>query len=62
MEEYIKTPDYDYVSDAQATYEIYRKSGKAARELKDLIYQSIDIDELSILFDFFYTPDIDAVD
>lgn len=60
IKKYLNNPEYDYIPDAQATYEVYRKSGKASREFKDLIYKNMNIDEIVILFDFFYTPEIDG--
>lgn len=62
MNKYIEDPSYDYVSDAKATYEIYRKSGVAATEFKDIIYKNMYLDDIVILFDFFYTPEIDGKD
>ncbi len=58
MKKYLENPQHDYVSDAKEIYEIYRKSGKASREFKDLIYKNMDIDSIAILFDFFYTPEM----
>ena len=58
MKKYIKNPQYDYIPDAKATYEIYRKGDLEAREFKDLIYKNMDIDSIAILFDFFYRPEI----
>lgn len=58
MKNYLADPDYDYVPDAQAIYEIYRTSGPASHEFKNLIYKNMDIDDITILFDFFYTPEI----
>ena len=58
MKKYLENPQHDYVSDAKEIYEIYRKSGKASREFKDLIYKNLNIDDITILFDFFYTPEI----
>ncbi len=62
MKKYIENPEYDYIPDAKATYEIYRRSGVASREFKDLIYKNMYLDEIMILFDFFYTPEIDTIE
>ncbi len=59
MENYLKIPNYDYVSDAKATYAIYRLSAGTGVELKDLIYENVPVEDIAILFDFFYTPEID---
>ncbi|MBR5614866.1 MAG: S-layer homology domain-containing protein [Clostridia bacterium] len=61
MKNYLKDPEYDYISDAKATYEIYRHSGKASREFKNLIYENMNVDDIAIMFDFFYTPEIDSL-
>ena len=61
MKNYLADRNYDYVSDAKATYEVYRKSGKASREFKDLIYEHMDVEEIGIVFDFFYTPEMNSV-
>ncbi len=61
MKKYLADPSYDYVPDANAAYEIYRKLGyEKARVFKKPIYDNIDINNLAILFDFFYTPEINA--
>ncbi len=61
MKKYLDNSSYDYVPDAKATYEIYRKLGYAkAKNFKDPIYDNIDVENLAILFDFFYTPEINS--
>ncbi len=60
MKKYIEDPEYDYIPDAKATYEVYRKTGVEATEFKNLIYKNMYLDEIVILFDFFYTPEIDG--
>ena len=60
MKKYINDPLYDYIPDAQATYEVYKKSGAATTEFKNLIYKNLYLDDIVILFDFFYTPEIDG--
>lgn len=61
MKKYLADPSYDYVPDANATYEIYRKLGYSrARVFKQPIYDNIDINSLAILFDFFYTPEMNV--
>ncbi len=60
MKKYINDPDYDYLPDAKATYDVYKMSGAASVEFKDLIYKNLYLDEIMILFDFFYTPEIDG--
>ncbi len=58
MKKYISDPEYSYLADAQAAYEVYRKSGKASNEFKDLIFKNMNLDDIAILFDFFYKPEI----
>lgn len=58
MKKYLENPQHDYVSDARAIYDIYKNSGSASREFKNLIYKNMDIDEITILFEFFYTPEM----
>ena len=54
MQKYIKDPEYDYVEDAKSTYEIYRwLSVEKAAELKTLIYNNIQTEDITILFNFF---------
>ncbi len=61
MKKYLEDPTYDYVPDANAAYEIYRKLGYARAKLfKQPIYDNIDINNLAILFDFFYTPELNV--
>ena len=62
MKEYLKDPEYDYVSAAKETYEVYRKFNTAKVNMfKEPIYEHIEIEELAILFDFFYTPELDFI-
>ncbi len=59
MENYLKDPNYDYVSDAKATYKIYNTSDKkTAEELRGLILKNISTEDIGILYKFFYTPEI----
>lgn len=58
MKKYLENPEYDYVPDARATYDIYKVSGVASKEFKNLIYKNLNIEDITILFDFFYTPEI----
>lgn len=59
MKKYLADRAYDYVPDANATYEIYKNLGHPrARVFKKLIYNNIDVNNLAILFDFFYTPEM----
>ncbi len=60
IKKYIANPDYDYLPDAKATYDVYKTSGPKSAEFKDLIYKNMYLDEIMILFDFFYTPEIDG--
>ncbi len=62
MKKYLADNSYDYISDAKATYEVYRKfNSPRAREFKDAIYNNMDVEELAIIFDFFYKPEITDV-
>lgn len=62
MKLYLDNADYDYVTAAKETYEVYRKFNKEqATMFKEKIYQNMDVEELAILFDFFYTPDLDFI-
>ncbi len=58
MKKYIDNPDYDYIPDAQAAFEVYKKNGVAVVEFKDLVYKNMNIDEIIILFNFFFKPEI----
>ena len=59
MKKYLADPSYDYIPDAKATYGIYRLlRTKRATEFKKPIYENMDINNLVILFDFFYKPEI----
>ncbi|MBE7032062.1 MAG: S-layer homology domain-containing protein [Ruminococcaceae bacterium] len=61
MKKYLEDENYDYMEDAKATYQVYKKLGYAkAGELKQLIFDNIETENISILFDFFYTPEIDS--
>ncbi len=63
MGKYLKDHTHDYISDAKETYEVYRHLGKVrVTEFKNTILKNMSIEDLTILFDFFYTPEIDAVD
>jgi len=63
MKKYVEDNTYDYVSAAQDTYSVYRKfNGPKSREFKDRIYENISTDDLVILFDFFYRPEMNLVD
>ena len=60
MKKYLADENYDYLEDAKATYQVYKRLGYAkAGELKQLIINNIDGENIAILFDFFYTPDIE---
>lgn len=59
MKKYINDPTYDYVPDANAAYAIYKTLGYArAATFKRPIYENIDVENLAILFDFFYRPEM----
>lgn len=61
MKKYLNDSSYDYVPDANEAYEIYRKFGyPRATGFKKPIYDNIDVENLAILFDFFYTPELDV--
>lgn len=61
MKKYLADTTYDYVPDANAAYEVYRKLGyERAKLFKLPIYDNIDINNLAILFDFFYTPELNV--
>ncbi|MBQ9757731.1 MAG: S-layer homology domain-containing protein [Clostridia bacterium] len=63
MKEYIKDSNFDYVSAAQETYSVYRLfNGPKASEFKNRIYENIETEDLVILFDFFYRPEMNLVD
>ncbi len=60
MKKYIQDSAYDYITDAKATYEIYRTLGdKKADELRKPILENIPTEDIAILLEFFYTPEID---
>lgn len=62
MKLYLDNRDYDYVTAAKETYEIYRKFNREqATMFKEKIYHNLDVESLAILFDFFYTPDLDFI-
>ncbi len=62
MKLYLDNRDYDYVTAAKETYEVYRKFSKEqATMFKEKIYHNMDVESLAILFDFFYTPDLDFI-
>lgn len=59
MKKYLEDSNYDYVSAAKDTYEVYRKFGREkANEFKDAIYENIEIEDIAILYDFFYRPEM----
>lgn len=59
MQSYIKDANFDYVTEAKATYEIYRTlSDKDSNELKNPIIENIPPEDIAILLEFFYTPEI----
>lgn len=59
MKKYLEDSTYDYVSAAKDTYEVYRKFGRTkANEFKDAIYENIEIEDIAILYDFFYRPEM----
>ncbi len=63
MKKYIKNSEYDYVADGKATYEVYRHLGRERiTEFKSAIYDNMEVEEMAILFDFFYTPEITEVE
>ncbi len=62
MKEYLKDPNYNYVEAAKATYEVYRKFNRAKADMfKNPIYENIEVEDMAILFDFFYTPELDFI-
>lgn len=58
MKKYLEDEGYDYLEDAKATYQIYKGSGEASKELKSLIFANVNMEDISILLGFFYTPEI----
>lgn len=61
MQKYIQDSTYDYITDAKATYAIYKTLGYAkADELRIPIIENIPTEDISILLEFFYTPEIDG--
>lgn len=59
MKKYLEDSNYDYVSAARETYEVYRKfNSPKANEFKDPIYENIEIEDIAILYDFFYRPEM----
>lgn len=62
MKKYLENPEFDYVQAAKDTYEVYRKfTGVKANMFKKPIYENIDVKDMAILFDFFYTPELDFI-
>ncbi len=62
MKEYLKDSSFDYVEAAKATYEVYRKFNKEKADMfKNPIYENIELEDMAILFDFFYTPELDFI-
>lgn len=61
MKKYVADKNYDYLEDAKTTYDIYRKSGDATKELKALIFENIETKDVAIMLEFFYTPEISNV-
>lgn len=62
MKAYLLDSSFDYVQAAKDTYEVYRKfTGVKADMFKSPIYEHIDVKDLAILFDFFYTPELDFI-
>ena len=62
MKRYLENRDYDYITAAKETYAVYRKFNKEqATMFKGKIYQNMDVEELAVLFDFFYTPELDFI-
>ncbi len=62
MKEYLKDPTFDYVNAAKETYEVYRTFNRAkADEFKKPIYRNIEVEDMAILFEFFYTPELDFI-
>ncbi len=60
MKKYLADENYDYLEDAKATYQVYKNLGYIkAGELKQLIIDNVDSENIALLFDFFYTPDIE---
>ena len=60
MKKYLADENYDYLEDAKATYQVYKGLGYVkAGELKQLIIDNVDSENIALLFDFFYTPDIE---
>lgn len=59
MKKYLEDSNYDYVAAAKETYEVYRKfNGAKANEFKSAIYENIEIEDIAILYDFFYRPEM----
>lgn len=55
MKNYLKNPEYDYVSESKKVYDIYKTLGtEKADELKALVFDKADPDELMVLYYFFY--------
>ena len=59
MKKYLNDFNYDYVPDANAAYDIYKKLGRERSwKFKKLIYGNFEFENLAILFDFFYKPEL----
>ncbi len=62
LKNYLANPEHDYITDTKNVYEVYRKLGKQrADEFKSLVFNTMDTDELMILYNYFYDSDIDSV-
>lgn len=62
LKKYLENPEHDYIADTKSVYEVYRKfDGPKADEIKGLVLNSMETDELMILYSYFYDSDIDSI-
>lgn len=55
MKAYLADPTYDYMTESKRVYELYKTLGEEkADELKALVFDKADPDELTVLYYFFY--------
>lgn len=55
MKAYLADPEYDYMTESKKVYELYKTLGEEkADELKALVFDKADPDELTVLYYFFY--------
>ncbi len=62
LKKYLENPDFDYVTTAKETYEVYRKLGYTkAGKLKNLIAEKLETDELLLLYDIFFNEELEEL-